>query len=78
MNFLVNNIERRVGYDLNGDGYIGGEGFMSKLERRTHIDFNRDNVIGRHPDIYYGYQGAYGSGYSSYPYTNYGYTGYPY
>ncbi|CAF1290103.1 unnamed protein product [Adineta steineri] len=42
----INNIERRVGYDLNGDGYIGGEG---KLERRTHIDFNRD--------IYHGYTG---------------------
>ncbi|CAF1425760.1 unnamed protein product, partial [Adineta steineri] len=45
-NFVVNNIERRVGYDLNGNGYIGGEG---KLERRTHIDFNRD--------IYHGYTG---------------------
>ncbi|CAF3847811.1 unnamed protein product, partial [Rotaria sordida] len=24
MNFLVNALERRVGFDINGDGYLGG------------------------------------------------------
>jgi len=35
---------------------------MSRLERGTHIDFNRDNIIGRPPDMYYGYSGMYGGG----------------
>ena len=26
LDFLINGIESRVGLDLNGDGYIGGEG----------------------------------------------------
>ncbi len=45
---------------------------MSRLERATHIDFNRDNIIGRPPDIYYGYPSMYGpTGYP--PYGGYGY-----
>jgi hypothetical protein len=35
---------------------------MSRLERATHIDFNGDNIIGRRPDIYYGFSGMYGYG----------------
>ena len=34
--------------DLNGDGRIGGPGITAKLERATHVDFNRDGVIGGH------------------------------
>jgi hypothetical protein len=37
-------------------------GFMSRLERATHIDFNGDNIIGRRPDIMYGYPSMYGYG----------------
>ncbi|CAF3669199.1 unnamed protein product [Rotaria sp. Silwood1] len=77
MNFLNNRFERNMGMDLNGDGYIGGQGFMSKLERATHIDFNRDNIIGRPPDVYYGYPSFYGGGYGGYPPMGYGY-GVPY
>jgi hypothetical protein len=44
---------------------------MSRLEHATHIDFNGDNIIGRRPDIYYGYPSMYGgAGYS--PYGAYG------
>lgn len=35
--------------DLNGDGQIGGPGMTSKLEQATHVDFNRDGVIGYRP-----------------------------
>lgn len=38
------------------------------MERVTHIDFNRDNVIGRLPDVYYGYPSLYGN----FPQTGYG------
>ncbi|CAF0744034.1 unnamed protein product [Rotaria sp. Silwood1] len=72
MNFFVNRLERNLGFDLNGDGYIGGQGFMSRLERATHIDFNRDNIIGRPPDVMYGYPGMYGYG-MPYAYNPYGY-----
>ena len=44
---------------------------MSRLERATHIDFNRDNIIGRLPDVYYGsmygYPSMYGYGGASMP-----------
>jgi hypothetical protein len=33
---------------------------MSRLERATHIDFNGDNIIGRRPDVIYGYPAMYG------------------
>jgi hypothetical protein len=29
------------------------------LERATHIDFNRDNIIGGPPDVIYGYPTMY-------------------
>ncbi len=51
-------------------------GFESRLERATHIDFNGDNIIGRRPDVYYGYPAIYGRGSAlpaPRPYT-YGYT----
>ena len=52
-------------------------GFLSKLERKTHIDFNGDNIIGRRPDVYYGYGGYPSMGYGGYPSMGYGgYTGY--
>ncbi|CAF5185139.1 unnamed protein product, partial [Rotaria magnacalcarata] len=73
--FLVNRLERNLGFDLNGDGYIGGEGFVSKLERFTHIDFNHDNIIGRLPDVYSSYPSMYGTGNGGYPSMGYG--GYP-
>ena len=52
-------------------------GFLSKLERKTHIDFNGDNIIGRLPDVYYG---GYPSMYGGYPsmYGGYGYSRIPY
>ena len=96
LDFLVNGFERHVGLDLNGDGYIGGEGtfdlfvndslflfslcigFLSRLERKTHIDFNGDNIIGRRPDVYYGgYPSMYGGGHPS-MYGGYGYSQMPY
>ena len=95
--FLMNRVERQVGFDLNGDGYVGGEGerrsigippsslfssrlgFMNKMERMTHIDFNRDNIIGRPPAYHYGYTPAYGPGYNTgFPPTGYGYGAGPY
>jgi hypothetical protein len=46
---------------------------MSRLENATHIDFNRDNIIGRPPDIYYGYPSMYGgAGYPQYGSFGYG------
>ena len=61
-------------------------GFLSRLERKTHIDFNGDNIIGRRPDVYYGgYPSMYGGGHPSmygggYPsmYGGYGYSQMPY
>jgi len=41
--------------DLNGDGYIGGEGYMSMLERATGRDINGDGRVGRTPDTVPGY-----------------------
>ena len=35
LDFLINGLERRIGYDLNGDGYIGGEGKTNVQEDRT-------------------------------------------
>jgi hypothetical protein len=53
-------------------------GFLSKLERATHIDFNGDNIIGRPPDIFYGYPSPYAGGYGGYPSMGYGgYGGFP-
>jgi hypothetical protein len=52
-------------------------GFLSKLERATHIDFNRDNIIGRVPDVYYQNPGMYGPGFGGYPSMNSNYGGYP-
>lgn len=78
---MVNRFERGVGIDLNGDGYIGGQGLMSRLERATHIDFNGDNIIGRRPDVFYGYPSMHGYGSmiapAPYPY-NYGGRAYGY
>ncbi len=54
-------------------------GFESRLERATHIDFNGDNIIGRRPDIMYGYPSMYGyGGYPSYNPYGYGTGGYGY
>ncbi|CAF1324685.1 unnamed protein product [Rotaria sordida] len=71
-NYRANRLERELGIDLNGDGYIGGEGFLSKLEKATHIDFNRDNIIGRPPDVLYRYPTMYPTGYSGFPSMGYG------
>ncbi|CAF2987978.1 unnamed protein product [Rotaria socialis] len=75
MNFLTNHLENRVSFGLNGDDYIGGEGFGRKLERFTHIDFNRDNIIDCLPDVYSGYPSMYGTENGDYPSMGYG--GYP-
>ena len=53
-------------------------GFMSRLERATHIDFNGDGIIGRLPDLPYGYSPYGYGGYPSMGYGGYGYSGYPY
>jgi hypothetical protein len=45
----MNKIEEKIGMDLNGDGRIGGPGVTSHLEQATHVDFNRDGVIGYRP-----------------------------
>ncbi|CAF4271439.1 unnamed protein product, partial [Adineta steineri] len=42
MNYLTRKLEEKIGLDLNGDGRIGGPGITAKLEKATHIDFNRD------------------------------------
>jgi hypothetical protein len=44
---IVNALERRFGLDLNGDGYIGGEGYLSKLEHATGRDINGDGLLSR-------------------------------
>jgi hypothetical protein len=31
---------------LNGDGIIGGPGVTAKLEQATHVDINKDGIIG--------------------------------
>ncbi|CAF1569863.1 unnamed protein product, partial [Adineta steineri] len=49
--FISNQLEKRAekqtGLDLNDDGYVGGQGIEGKIEGATHIDLNRDNIIGR-------------------------------
>ncbi|CAF1389784.1 unnamed protein product [Rotaria sordida] len=67
---IVNSLERNLGIDLNGDGYIGGQGFWSSLERATGIDFNGDGLIGRPFDVMPRYPMAY-------PSMGYGFRGYP-
>ncbi|CAF4875351.1 unnamed protein product, partial [Rotaria sp. Silwood1] len=59
--YIVNSLERNLGIDLNGDGYIGGQGFWSSLERATGIDFNGDGIIGRPFDVMPRYPMAYPS-----------------
>lgn len=44
--YLTEKLEAKLGWDLNGDGRIGGPGIRSKIEQATHIDFNRDGIIG--------------------------------
>ncbi|CAM4987001.1 unnamed protein product [Rotaria socialis] len=44
-----NRLEKKCDVDLNGDGFIGGEGLGSKLEKITHVDLNGDGIIGRLP-----------------------------
>ncbi|CAF5224720.1 unnamed protein product, partial [Rotaria magnacalcarata] len=46
--------------DLNGDGYIGGQGYLSMLERMTGRDINGDGILGRRPDVVPGYPAVYG------------------
>jgi len=60
--FRVHRLERRLGMDLNGDGYIGGQGILSRLERATHMDLNGDHRIGRPHDVHYGYPSVYRTG----------------
>lgn len=52
-------------------------GLISRLERATRFDLNGDNIIGRRPDVYYGYYGmpTYGIPYGFARYGGmYGYT----
>ena len=37
-----------MGLDLNRDGRIGGPGLTDQVEKSTHIDFNRDGLVGAH------------------------------
>ncbi|CAF0972298.1 unnamed protein product [Adineta ricciae] len=62
MNNFINGMERRYGFDLNGDGYIGGEGFMGRMERWTGIDINRDGILGQPYDVHPTFVTGYGYG----------------
>ncbi|UJR18728.1 hypothetical protein I4U23_005635 [Adineta vaga] len=44
---IMNILERRYGVDLNGDGYIGGQGYLNRLGMATGHDINGDGYIGR-------------------------------
>ncbi|CAF1349366.1 unnamed protein product [Adineta steineri] len=57
---IVNTLERRLGMDLNGDGYIGGEGYLAQLERATGRDINGDGILGRRPDVVPGFPAVHG------------------
>ena len=39
-------MEEKIGYDLNGDGRIGGPGVTAQAEQATHFDINGDGRIG--------------------------------
>ncbi|CAF1174219.1 unnamed protein product [Adineta steineri] len=44
MSFIMNKIEEKIGLDLNKDGRVGGPGLTDKIEKKTHVDFNRDGL----------------------------------
>jgi hypothetical protein len=46
IDFITDKIEEKLGFDLNGDGRIGGPGPTAAIERATHVDVNRDGIIG--------------------------------
>ncbi|CAF1225596.1 unnamed protein product [Rotaria sordida] len=75
MNFLVNALERRVGFDINGDGYLGGGGFLRRLKHALRFIAKHHNIIGHYLDNYYGYYSPYNIDYNSFPPMSYG--GYP-
>lgn len=70
-------IQKRKEFHLDSIGFVTG--FMNKMERMTHIDFNRDNIIG-HPGAFnYGYHPSFTPGYNmGYPPMGYGYGPGPY
>ena len=69
------NIEKR-NKNLSIFQFCSFLGFMGRLERATHIDFNGDNIIGRRPDVYYGYP-SYGGGFGGHPSYGGGFGGHP-
>lgn len=48
IDYLINKLENKIGFDINGDGRIGGPGIGAKIEQKTHVDLNGDGVIGGH------------------------------
>ncbi|CAF2902285.1 unnamed protein product [Rotaria sp. Silwood2] len=58
--YIVNTLERRLGMDLNGDGYIGGAGASAMWERRLGVDINGDGILGRRRDVVPGYPAVFG------------------
>jgi len=36
---LNNRLERQIGMDLNGDGYLGGQGKLNYIHRKISIIF---------------------------------------
>jgi hypothetical protein len=48
VDFITRKLEEKIGLDLNGDGRIGGPGLTDTIEKSTHIDFNRDGIVGAH------------------------------
>ena len=45
---MKDKIEEKTGMDLDGDRRVGGAGITNEIERTTHMDVNRDGVIGGH------------------------------
>ncbi|CAF0777774.1 unnamed protein product [Rotaria sp. Silwood1] len=68
--YIVNALEHRLGMDLNGDGYIGGQGYLAMMERMMGLDINGDGYLGRRPDVVPGYPAVFG--YPSMVYNRHG------
>lgn len=79
MDILEEKVTHPIPSHLISSHSLSSLGFMSKLERVTHIDFNRDNIIGRPYDVpYYAPNSlyppmTYHGGYSSGPYAGFTY-----
>ena len=43
LDFINNTLEKKTGFDLNHDGFVGGE---KAAEKQYGVDFNGDGYIG--------------------------------